>query len=988
MLRKSIFRNPRKKPARRRLRIEFRIIRMLALSASLSTGQLSAEIRIHPHGALDGSEDSTLMGGTLVAELQCARCHAAPPAVMEFLNTRSAPHLESLARDATPDWVRDFLNDPYTAKPGAGHPDMLHSVKKEDRSEKIENLVQFIKSTSGGSNEIADDEAVGADPYLMKIGKRLYHEIGCVACHAPQESMSSLFPESNATSETDSFFGLEETEEPDEKVNTAWESLKNESIPLGDLAKKTTVSRLAEYLMNPQNNRPWSRMPNLGLTEREAKAIAMYLLREQAPGMADPTAQLNKIAGVRYEYFEPSNQSELPEILESGEPTKTGIAPSFSLEARERNENIGFRFTGLVRIKTPGTYKFYTASDDGSEFYINGEHLVQNGGMHGRVEKSGSIDLTAGDHPFILTWYNGGGGYELDVYYEGPGIDKQPIPSDVLFYLGQKMKPTAPMALEINSDRIQLGAQIYNELQCVNCHGATPITAKVWEYPKAADTPLLELDLESCGSCVDALAGPNKPKYNWTSDQRRAVADFIATANQILDQPKPTLALEHRMAQLNCFACHQRDGKGGPSELRREYFQTLGEADLGDEGRIPPILQGAGAKLKKSWLVKVLNEGTKVRPYMATRMPRFNKDAAFITNHLIEIDHPETQKADTNSPYDIDAGKYGRKLVGAVDGLSCVTCHTFGEYPSLGIPAMSLTWMGQRLNESWFKQYMVDPAKFRPGTRMPSFWPDGKAVNQTILEGDTEQQLNAIWTYLSQGEEADPPPGLIQGQMEIVATDEAVIYRHFIQDAGSRAIGVGYPEKANLAWDANQLRLALIWHGPFIDAAKHRVGRGPGYEGPLGNNIRRFANGPNFAVLDNKETTPWPTSAPKSAGYEMRGYMLDKSRRPTFMYSLGDVEFREKFVAIPQTLDASFKRELQIMTDDSQPNNLWFRAATGSKIEETGSGKYRVDETTLTTLKLPPQVHPIIRKINGQQELLVPINTNNRTMTITQEIIW
>ncbi len=988
MLRKSIFRNPRRRPARRRLRLEFRIIRLLALSASLSTGQLSAEIRIHPSGVLDGSEDAALQGGSLAAELQCARCHVAPPKVMDFLNTRSAPHLESLARDATPDWVRDFLNDPYQTKPGTGHPDMLHSVKKSERAEKIENLVQFIKSTSGGANEIADDEAVGADPYLMKIGKRLYHQVGCVACHAPQESMSALFPVTETVAETDSFFGLEELEVIETKQETAWESLKTKSIPLGNLAKKTTVSRLTEYLVNPQNNRPWSRMPNLGLSEREAKAIAMYLLREQVPGMSDPTAPLNKIAGVRYEYYEASSQNEFPEILESGEPTKTGIAPSFSIATRERNENIGFRFTGLIRIKDPGTYTFYTASDDGSEFYINGEHLVQNGGMHGRVEKSGSINLTKGDHPFILTWYNGGGGYELDVYYEGPGIAKQTIPSDVLFYMGQKMKPTAPMALEINPDRIQLGAQIYNELQCVNCHGATPITAKVWEYPKAADTPLLELDLESCGSCVDALAGPNKPKYNWTSSQRRAVADFIATANRIMDEPQPTLALEHRMAQLNCYACHQRNGKGGPTEVRREYFQTLGEADLGDEGRIPPLLQGAGAKLKKSWLAQVLNEGTKVRPYMATRMPRFNKDAAFLANHLIEIDQNQPDESIEDSPYDINAGKYGRKLAGAVDGLSCVTCHTFGDYPSLGIPAMSLTWMGQRLNESWFKQYMVDPAKFRPGTRMPSFWPEGKAVNQTILEGNTEQQLDAIWTYLSQGEEADPPPGLIQGQMEIVATDEAVIYRHFIQDAGSRAIGVGYPEKANLAWDANQLRLALIWHGPFIDAAKHRIGRGPGYEGPLGNNIRRFANGPNFAFLEDTESTPWPTNASKNAGYEMRGYMLDKVRRPTFMYSLGNVEFREKFIAVPQTLDASFKRELQIMTKNDSPDKLWFRAATGSRIEAADPGKYRVDETMITTLTLPPGVTPIIRSIDGQQELLIPVAPTEKPMTFTQEIIW
>ena len=66
---------------------------------------------------------------------------------------------------------------------------------------------------------------------------------------------------------------------------------------------------------------------------------------------------------------------------------------------------------------------------------------------------------------------------------------------------------------------------------------------------------------------------------------------------------------------------------------------------------------------------------------------------------------------------------------------------------------------------------------------------------------------------------------MVQGRIELVATNEAIIYRNFIEGAGTRAIGVGYPEKANLAFDANELRLARIWQGSFIDASRHRTGR-------------------------------------------------------------------------------------------------------------------------------------------------------------------
>src|SRR5437764_9807344 len=106
--------------------------------------------------------------------------------------------------------------------------------------------------------------------------------------------------------------------------------------------------------------------------------------------------------------------------------------------------------------------------------------------------------------------------------------------------------------------------------------------------------------------------------------------------------------------------------------------------------------------------------------------------------------------------------------------------------------------------------------------------------------------------------------------MELVASNEAVIYRNFIQGAGSRGIGVAYPEKANLAFDANELRLAEIWQGPFIDAARHRIGRGDGFEGPLGYNSVKMPAGIPFAILP-EAGSKWPAGPARKTGYRMRG---------------------------------------------------------------------------------------------------------------------
>jgi hypothetical protein len=63
--------------------------------------------------------------------------------------------------------------------------------------------------------------------------------------------------------------------------------------------------------------------------------------------------------------------------------------------------------------------------------------------------------------------------------------------------------------------------------------------------------------------------------------------------------------------------------RGGPEGLRREYFTSFGEVDLGDEGRIPPHLNAVGSKLQAGWIKTVIERGEKIRPYMATRMPKF-----------------------------------------------------------------------------------------------------------------------------------------------------------------------------------------------------------------------------------------------------------------------------------------------------------------------------------------------------------------------------
>ena len=97
-----------------------------------------------------------------------------------------------------------------------------------------------------------------------------------------------------------------------------------------------------------------------------------------------------------------------------------------------RQTYIAAVFEGEIEIPANGTYTFYLASDDGSKLYINNDVVVDNDGDHGVITKSGSITLTEGRHPIRVEWFNGGGGYWLGTYIEGPGMPKQIVPPSML----------------------------------------------------------------------------------------------------------------------------------------------------------------------------------------------------------------------------------------------------------------------------------------------------------------------------------------------------------------------------------------------------------------------------------------------------------------------------------------------------------------------------------------------------------------------------
>ena len=59
--------------------------------------------------------------------------------------------------------------------------------------------------------------------------------------------------------------------------------------------------------------------------------------------------------------------------------------------------------------------------------------VVDNDGVHGMIERAGSVYLSEGRHPLRVDWFNGVEKYGLKVECEGPGRPRQPIADTELF---------------------------------------------------------------------------------------------------------------------------------------------------------------------------------------------------------------------------------------------------------------------------------------------------------------------------------------------------------------------------------------------------------------------------------------------------------------------------------------------------------------------------------------------------------------------------
>ncbi|MEC8474363.1 MAG: hypothetical protein VXZ38_06935 [Planctomycetota bacterium] len=529
-----------------------------------------------------------------------------------------------------------------------------------------------------------------------------------------------------------------------------------------------------------------------------------------------------------------------------------------------------------------------------------------------------------------------------------------------------------------SDERVEAGKRWFTELNCVRCHevGGLPVMGEF--------TAFSNLDPES--GCLSENLTPSKgmPSYRFTQGQlaalRRAVVD---SADLISESDK----IHWAMKSMRCAACHERDGIGGVDPSIDIFFKTTNQ-NLGPQGRLPPSLTLIGAKLNPNWLRQVLVEARSVRPYMSTRMPRFGlKNVQHFLDAFYKVD-AKMLDAMVELPDDKDTRNAATEMIGQ-NGLNCIACHTFQNKGQGAMPALDLTVMAERLQPGWFYQYMLSPQAISPNTVMPSFWPGGRAIRKDLMNGTTESQITAVWSYLKRGRQAPTPRGLQLEPLQLLADgDEAVMLRRSYPNIGKRGIGVGYPLGINLAFDAEQMRLGLMWKGDFVDPGGVWRGQGHGRVRPLSSDVWQLHAGPDFDSRDR----PWVPDDGRPPDHQFGGYFLDDDQRPTFLYRYGNLEVQDYFVdrvsfeeKENEGASVALHRYVKLKSA-GQSAGLRFRVASGREIIPLQDSKYLVNQNVIVSI--PDAMQAVVVAVEEQVALYLHLDQWEGEQNLEVSYVW
>ncbi len=493
------------------------------------------------------------------------------------------------------------------------------------------------------------------------------------------------------------------------------------------VAAKADPSWLVQWVTNPHEFRPQTRMPQFFFNEDQGKAIAAYLLKVSKEEGNEWLASRPQPDGI-----DPSN----PEQVEKGKAlvNSVGCRGCHIVENGQTATLIGSEKTYapiLARIaeKTNPRWLYY---------------WIRNPREYSPHTAMPSLRLTDDEAKSIVSY---------------------------LMTLGEKPAQfTARPDLE-DADLINQGEGLVRKYGCHGCH----------EIPGMEKEGRIGVELSAFGSkMLEELFFGNRtdvphswdgwtdykikeprgyaterieqimPWFNLPDEDIKLIRVFLSSRTegefgesyQAHNEWTHNLVEGQRMVQYyNCTGCHIIENKGGDIRALYQESPTLA----------PPILNGQGEKVQPAWFYEFLKGPIPIRPWLEIRMPTFHFDDTdartavdyFIAQAKLENPYSYVNPAEL-SPDMLHAGE----VLMSNDYFACFSCHQQGDQKPEGPPegwAPDLELAKDRLNPEWVVKWIEEPQKMMPGTRMPSFYPGGP---DDILDANEPLQMEAMRDYI------------------------------------------------------------------------------------------------------------------------------------------------------------------------------------------------------------------------------------------------
>jgi cytochrome c2 len=274
--------------------------------------------------------------------------------------------------------------------------------------------------------------------------------------------------------------------------------------------------------------------------------------------------------------------------------------------------------------------------------------------------------------------------------------------------------------------------------------------------------------VDRCQTCHRAI---DRPGFESKKEAERLLTELRTKLDKNLVQPSRRAETEERVAQLqrtvdgkddilNPFRTHPKldtfVGSASPHPLL-EYGCTVchrGQdraTEFGRAGHTPMSRRmenrwrGARVSLLPGpWDYEKRNYGYEVNPFLDTPMyPREYSQAGCVKCHAGQMEVGEGQEIN--------------KALQTVELYGCYACHKIDNwrFAELRKPGPSLDGIAEKTTPEWAFRWIANPPRFRPTTRMPSFFYQRNMVGPAVPPAERAQnvkyqdaEIHSIVTYL------------------------------------------------------------------------------------------------------------------------------------------------------------------------------------------------------------------------------------------------